>query len=390
MATDYSSVDSFVAAYLANCESQAQTQQQGQNAHGLPFAGANGLQPAFQQVIGVAGQVHSMGGVHLKYEQGAGDVYMQPYDQTAHQMCMNHVAQQRDWQLQQQQQQQLELLLQQQQQQQHHAQQQAQQHQQQVLAAAVEVQGAGSGGRPATPKSSSWPGSSSSKQLEQPEASATTGKRSSRSKTNSRGRSSRQEQDAAAAQQAVTTDMDRSFAEHNLVHSMSAPPQPSDPAAAAAAFAAAQVGGPHSFPAYGQAGPLHDQPGNLAGVLMMQQQAEAARQQQAASAHAMQMQPSALQEEDEPDMSHLTVMQVSCTWMRREVVAVGFWHRCAGACVNDAGGMRQGLFQSVSPGAAGRCSQAAGVGVVPGVVAGRHLQEQLGRLCAAAQHPACH
>lgn len=330
MANEYPSVDDFVAAYLANCEPSLHTSQQGPppTANGLPFAGANGVQPTYQQTVstdgphGFAAEAQGQG-VQGKWQgQGTGDVYMQPYDQTAHQVPMGQYGQQADWQLQQQQLQLAAL---------HHQQQQAQQQQQQqqqVLAmqTAAELQAAAAAGLSAAPTVIDHPASngSSSKPVQQQEASTSaTGKRASRSRSSTRGRKPKQEQDAYEAQPMLQAELDNSFVGHSLGHTVSAPAQASDPAMAAAM--AAQLGMANSFPAFGQAGPVFAPPGNLANVLMMQQQAQAARQQQAAGAQAMQTQSSLFQEDNEPDMSHLTVMQVSrCVCMVNTWVAAWF------------------------------------------------------------------
>lgn len=325
MAMEYPSVDEFVAAYLANFE-QRREYGAALVADGLPFGGANGLHPAAYHYPGNAASLQQQqqqtscpaapppppGAVTCEQQ---GDVYMQPADQMCYQT--QFLQQPADWQ-----QQQLQLQIQQQAQQ-HHAPQPAD-----LQAAATS---AGAKGHPTAAKATAVrpsTGSSSSTKATQAEVSTSaTGKRSSRNKSSStRGRKAKSDarDTVAAGQPPVKAEPQDagSFVAANLGHSMSAPPQPANPAA----FSAAQlVLGSNSFSAYGQGVPAYGLPGNLSNVLLLQQQAQAAssgqQQQRAAGAQAMQV-----QESDEPDMSHLTVMQVSRLYVSTAVL-------CAGAVV---------------------------------------------------------
>lgn len=311
MSVDFTSVDEFVATYLANLEQQQQ--QQALVADGLPFGGANGLQLVDYHHPGNAAglqqqqqqqqrptPVPTTAPPVVKCET-QGDVYMQPVDQ----MCYQNQFMQQPaaWQ-----EQQLQL------QQQHHA------HPPQPAdlqaAATTTSAAAAAAGRPTAAKAAGTrpsTGSSSNKAAQAEVSTSATGKRSSRSKSSStRGRKATQPDAAstlAAGEPQLKAELQDagSFAVPNLGHSMSAPPQAGNPAA----FSAAQlVLGPNSFSAYGQAGPAYGLPGNLSSVLLLQQQAQAAgsrqqqQQQRAGGAQALQV-----QDADEPDMSHMTVMQ---------------------------------------------------------------------------------
>jgi hypothetical protein len=333
MASEYPSVDDFVAAYLSTCDLvPAPAPQQGVlPANGLQYAGAHMLPNTYQQAVGASTQqcpaaaqastARHQPGIPSRWEQGSGDVYMQPYDQMAHQhMSMNQYPQQQDWQLQQQQ---LQLLHEQQQQQQQHQQQLLQLQQQAAAAQAAAAQAAelqssshkARSGRSRSPKSGRQSGSSSQQTQQQESSSAATGRRNGKSTGSARGqkvkvKQEQQEVNMDVDQAMMYTAMDGFFATPELGHTASAPAALSHAgavpaqAAAAAAYAGSNAA---SFSAYGQ-----QQAGNLTNVLMMRQAyGQQAMQQQAMQQQAQgQMQPRAVPEADVPDMTHLTVMQV--------------------------------------------------------------------------------
>jgi hypothetical protein len=353
MASEFPSVDDFVAAYLSNCELVPAPQQGVLTANGMQFTGVNMLPNTYQQAVGTSSQqcpaaaqastAPHQPGIPGRWEQGSGDVYMQPYDQMAHQhMSMNQYPQQQDWQLQLQlqqlQQQQLQLLHEQRQQQQHHQQQQQhhqlqQQQQQQQQLQQLQQQAAIQAAhlqvnnhkpqtdRSGSPKSGRQSGSGSQQTQQQESSNAAAGRRNGKISTSARAQKvkikrEQQEVDMAVNQAMMYTAMDGFFANPDLGHTASAPAALSHvgavPASAPVA-PAAYAGGAASFSAFGQ----HQQ-GNLTNVLMMQQAygQQVLGQQQQQQQHAMQqqaqgqMQPGAVPEEDEPDMTHLTVMQV--------------------------------------------------------------------------------
>jgi len=319
----YPSVDEFVAAYLATCEASAGCESGVAGLNGLAFA--HGAQPAYQQPVAtqpfpVAIQTSTaVPGVPQPnytsakaWEQSTGDVYMQPYDQTAQQLPMAQFGVGANWQLQQPQ---LQLLNQQQQQLQflNQHQQQLQQHQQEqgmpgMQAASESYQAsavATAAGRSATPKTARQGGSTNGKQQGEASSTATGNKRSTRSKSSSRGASRKSQQhsmDGAVEQSLLRSNAAGGQLYHNLGHSNCAPPLSRG---TAAAVAAAEAAGPRSlssnFP------DIYAQPGNLSSVLTMQQ-VQAAQQQQQQQQQVLNL---LQQEPEEPDMSHLTVMQVS-------------------------------------------------------------------------------
>jgi hypothetical protein len=308
MESDYRSVDDFVASYLAHVNSNPRS------ANGF----TNGLQPAYQPSHGFPTQPqpcgHTQAGPQAmpKWEEagaahpnGEVDMRMQPPQH------MQQFVPAADWQVQQEvlQQQQLQVLHLQQQQQQHHHHQQQQQlelwHQQQQLMTT------GLQAAPDAIRAGQTESVAQQQQQQQPSASSNAGaKHRSSSRGSTRKGGSRQPKLEPQAMD-TAAEVDASTLNNpDLFHSWSAGPVLAGTTSASGATAAAAMvatGAHRSLSASYATG--FGGPQDLTGVLMMQQ--TQAVQQRAAAAQAAPAQTGlALAEADEPDMSHMTVMQV--------------------------------------------------------------------------------